>query len=231
MRIQGAEGLYFSGDIAEAAIWSAALTAEEFAVLAAGASPLLVRPGALVNYWPIVGRHGPEIDLVGGNDLTVNGAVASDHPRMFYPARSRFVPARGVTERTVTASLQGAIQRQLEISAALNAGVQKEFTRTATADAAVAVLETRTAGLQAAVQALVTAQVNLEAAVQDSFTRTAILSAALADTALLGAGLDASLDLPFAPAGTRTFGHGEDRDRVVTAGGRTFVVPAGNRKH
>ncbi|MCH8155440.1 MAG: hypothetical protein IH786_09310, partial [Proteobacteria bacterium] len=44
-------------------------------------------------------------------------------------------------------------------------------------------------------------------------------------------GLDAILDLPFAPAGTRTFGHGADRDQVITAGGRTFVVPAGNRKH
>ena len=147
MRIQGAEGENFSGDIAEAAIWAAALTAEEFAALAAGTSPLLIRPDALVNYYPIIGRHSPEIDLVGGNDLTVNGATASDHPRMFYPARSRFVPARGVTERTVTASL------------------------------------------------------------------------------------DADLTLPFAPAGTRTFGHGEDRGQAVAAGGRTFAVPAGNRKH
>jgi hypothetical protein len=221
MRFQGVEGEHFSGDIAEAAIWAAALTAEEFAALAAGTSPLSIRPDALVNYYPIIGRHSPEIDLVGGNNLTVNGAAARDHPRMFYPARSRFVPARGVTKRTVTASLQGAIQRQLEISASLDAGVRKEFTRSAAVDAAVAVLETRTSSLEAAVHELMTAQANLEAAVRDTATQTAGLDA----------NLDADLDPPFAPAGTRTFGHGEDRDQVVTAGGRTFVVPAGNRKH
>ncbi|MCH8037857.1 MAG: hypothetical protein IIC53_12160, partial [Proteobacteria bacterium] len=55
--------------------------------------------------------------------------------------------------------------------------------------------------------------------------------AALAGTMLLGAGLDARVELPFAPAGTRTFGHGETRDRVITVGGRTLLVPAGHRKH
>ncbi len=221
MRVQGAEGENFSGDIAEAAIWSAALTAEEFAALAAGTSPLSIRPDALVNYYPIIGRHSPEIDLVGGNNLTVNGAAASDHPRMFYPAGSRFIPARGITERTVAASLQGAIRKQLEISASLDAGVRKEFARSAAADAAVAALQTRTSSLEAAVHVLMTAQANLEAAVRATVNRTAGLDA----------NLDAGLGPPFAPAGTRTFGHGEDRGQVVTAGGRTFVVPAGNRKH
>lgn len=221
MRVQGGEGEHFSGDLAEAAIWAAALTAEEFAALAAGTSPLLIRPAALVNYYPIIGRHSPEIDLVGGNNLTVNGAAASDHPRMFYPARSRLVPARGVTERTFAASLQGAIRKQLEISVSLDAGVRKEFARSAAADAAVAALETRTSSLEAAVHVLMTAQANLEAAVRATANRTAGLDAKL----------DAGLGPPFAPAGTRTFGHGEDRGQVVTAGGRTFVVPAGNRKH
>ncbi len=156
-----------------------------------------------------------------------------------------FVLVADPTTKTVTASLEAAIQAQQTLSASLNAGVQKIFTRSASADAAVAVLETRTSSLEAAVHKLMTAQANLEAAVRDtvtrtagldagvrdSLTRTAPLSAALAGTALLGAGLDANLDLPFAPAGTRTFGHGADRDQVVTAGGRTFVVPAGNRKH
>ena len=177
---------------------------------------------------------------------------------------------------TKTTSLEAVLQKQLEISASLNAGVQKQFTRTASADAAVAALNTKTADLEAAVQATVTRTLGLQATVQKTLTRTASLhagvsmamtltaslaaalelarnvsaqaDAALAGTVLLGAGLDASLGLLIAPAGTRTFGHTEDRDHVVTAGernfghtedrdqvvtvgGRTFVVPAGNRKH
>ena len=61
--------------------------------------------------------------------------------------------------------------------------------------------------------------------------RSAGIEAALSAVRGVDAGLDTYLDLPFAPAGTRTFGHGGDHGQVVAAGGRTFVVPAGNRKH
>ena len=74
---------FYDGDIAEAAIWSVALDAAEVAALAAGVSPLLVRPSALVAYWPLLGQYAPEIDLWRGNDLTVTGATAAAHPRVY----------------------------------------------------------------------------------------------------------------------------------------------------
>jgi hypothetical protein len=70
-RSTSAPALYASGRIAEAAIYNAALTDDEIAELAAGASPLLVRPDALVAYWPLVGRDYPEPDLVGGFPMSL----------------------------------------------------------------------------------------------------------------------------------------------------------------
>lgn len=70
---------YFSGRIAEAAIWDVALTDVEVAVLATGVSPLRVRPANLKGYWPIFGAS-PETDYSGqGNNLTVTGATIADH--------------------------------------------------------------------------------------------------------------------------------------------------------
>lgn len=83
----GARGLYFNGSIAEAAIWNVALSDSDVAILAMGVSPLLVRPDALVWYAPIVGQYSPEIDLRQGISATVTGAVAAEHPRVFYPKR------------------------------------------------------------------------------------------------------------------------------------------------
>lgn len=77
---------YFSGDIAEAAFWSTDLTDAEVALLAKPVSPLLIRPDALVAYWPLGGNFSPEIDLIGKFDLTVTSATKSAHPRVYYPA-------------------------------------------------------------------------------------------------------------------------------------------------
>lgn len=74
------------GRIAEFAIWDVALTDAEVAILAARYSPLFVRPGNLVAYWPLIGRTSPEIDRVGRFELTlVNGPTAGDHPAIIYP--------------------------------------------------------------------------------------------------------------------------------------------------
>lgn len=76
---------YTSGYLAECGIWNAALTDAEVAVLAEGYSPLLVRPQSLVSYWPLIGRTSPEIDPVGGSDLTlVNGPTVGAHTRVLY---------------------------------------------------------------------------------------------------------------------------------------------------
>jgi len=80
-----------NGFIAEAAIWDVALTAAEIASLAAGASPLLVRPQSLVGYWPLI--RGLE-DRVGGNTLSLNNTPSVlDHIPIYYPA-----PVMGFTQ-------------------------------------------------------------------------------------------------------------------------------------
>ena len=87
---RGSPTQYFSGDLAEAAIWNVVLTDAEVAMLALGLCPLFVRPANLVGYWPIIGRYSPEIDLVGGFDMTVTGATVSNHPRIIRPSAQIF---------------------------------------------------------------------------------------------------------------------------------------------
>ena len=79
---------YMSGDISQVGIWDVVLTDEEMAILALGVSPLLVRPGSLIAYFPLGGNDSPEIDPVGGYDLTVTGATKSDSPRIILPSSS-----------------------------------------------------------------------------------------------------------------------------------------------
>lgn len=80
----GAFDRYTSGMIAEAAVWSAALTDAEVAILALGVSPLLVRPESLVFYAPLI--RDEDRDIVGGLALTAyNTPTIADHPRVYYP--------------------------------------------------------------------------------------------------------------------------------------------------
>lgn len=85
---------YFDGRIAECAVWDAELTDAEMAALASRASPLTIRPQSLVAYWPIYGRHSPEIDVIGAFPLTLNGTPGqSDHPPIIRRRRAQiFVP-------------------------------------------------------------------------------------------------------------------------------------------
>lgn len=94
----GSEAQVFNGLIAHSAVWGVALTADEIASLAAGLSPLLIRPASLVAYWPYLGRDSTEIDIIGRYALAVTGAAASaDEPRLRWPSRKRviYVPAAG----------------------------------------------------------------------------------------------------------------------------------------
>lgn len=76
-------GYYLNGQVAEAAIWGAALTAAEILSLAAGVSPRLIRPQSLLAHWEIVGKVSPEPDAVGGYAFTLNNTpTAYPHPRM-----------------------------------------------------------------------------------------------------------------------------------------------------
>jgi hypothetical protein len=54
---------FFAGIIADAAIWKVVLSDADVALLAGTASPLSVRPDALVGYWPMAGNSFPEQDF------------------------------------------------------------------------------------------------------------------------------------------------------------------------
>jgi hypothetical protein len=65
-----------NGSIAEAAIWSIDLSAAEVAALARGVSPLRIRPGSLVAYWPLFGVASPENNFEGGSlHMSIVGTV------------------------------------------------------------------------------------------------------------------------------------------------------------
>ncbi len=83
-------GGYFSGRIAEVALWDVALSDDQVAGLSAGICPLMVEPQNLVNYWPLGGMYtADDADkdrMTAGNHLTpVNTPSTADHPPIIYP--------------------------------------------------------------------------------------------------------------------------------------------------
>lgn len=65
-----------NGRLAEVALWNVELTANEFAALAKGTSPLMIQRRALQYYWPLWGVSSTEVDLGGNNKPgTVNGTA------------------------------------------------------------------------------------------------------------------------------------------------------------
>lgn len=81
-----------SGILAEAAIWGVALTDAEGVMLSKGYSPLLIRPQSLLYYVRAIGRNSPEMDLVGGYDMTLNGGpTVADHPPIRYPVSPQLI--------------------------------------------------------------------------------------------------------------------------------------------
>lgn len=90
---------YYDGLLAEVGIWNVALTDAEMATLAKGFSPLFIRPGNLVAYWPLIGRNSPETDSVGGFNLTLSGGtgvpVVAVHPRVIMPSSQIIMPPPG----------------------------------------------------------------------------------------------------------------------------------------
>lgn len=79
----------WSDKLAEVSIWNVALTDAEVASLAKGIHPFLVRPGALVGYWPLIGAYSPEINLKSNASvMTMTGTLnqAASHPPIFLPS-------------------------------------------------------------------------------------------------------------------------------------------------
>ena len=86
--------------LAEYGEWNVVLTAGERAALAAGVSPLLVRPSNLKRYRPLSGFVTPENDWVAGDALTVTSAASYPHPRVIMPRRRRMNVASVVVPPT-----------------------------------------------------------------------------------------------------------------------------------
>lgn len=79
--------------VAHVAIWNVDLLPVELQALAAGASPLLIRPASLVGYWPMIGGYSPDINLVGSGSLTLQGSPSfiSDGPPILMPRRRKLL--------------------------------------------------------------------------------------------------------------------------------------------
>lgn len=108
--LNGTRLSFAGGDIGECGAWSVALTTAEMLMLAAGMSPLCVRPQSLVFYAPLTQASSPEQDLRGALALTFGAAgaaptKATSHPRVFKPVQHAtiLVPTAGGTDATVTA--------------------------------------------------------------------------------------------------------------------------------
>jgi len=80
----------WDGDLAEFAIYTAALNDAEVALLAAGTPASAVRAANLAAYYPLLGTTSPEPDVQGGTALTlVNGPTPAPHPPLLSSAGGR----------------------------------------------------------------------------------------------------------------------------------------------
>ncbi len=91
----GGNGVFdlLSGNIAELAVWGAALTADEVVSLAKAFSPALIRPASLLMYAPLV----RDIVDIKGNTLANVSSTVSDHIRVLNRRR------RDVSHKAVAA--------------------------------------------------------------------------------------------------------------------------------
>lgn len=92
-------GNYSTIELAELAVWNAALSDAEVASLfvssQTGKNPSEVLTGNCVGYWPFLGTTSPEPDSIGGIDFTLyNSPSQSTHPTINttagQPSRKRF---------------------------------------------------------------------------------------------------------------------------------------------
>lgn len=136
-------GLYLNGQVAEFAVWSAALTTEEIASLAKGVSPLSIRPDSLATYTPLFGNNSPEEDWFGSTGYTVSSATKVAHPPISYPAMRKILLPAAATGPTYTLTADVGTFSLTGQPAALQAA------RQLVADAGSFTLSGQSAGLQA----------------------------------------------------------------------------------
>lgn len=102
-------GFYFNGEIADVAIWNAVIDVADIEALAAGASPLLIQPGNLAAYYPLLARGSVEEAWVGNVALTNNGTtLGASRPRILWPGWERSVVASGAVANGITITTPAA---------------------------------------------------------------------------------------------------------------------------
>lgn len=142
-RLPGVGSEMVSGRVAEAAVWSVALTDGEIAMLGAGVSPLRVRPAGLVGYWPLY--TGAGVDRSGhGNTLTpYNGPTQADHAPVSPPlgrdigvpfavsaVATYFQSVAAASARTAAASAQLTLTAAVEATSARATAIFKGLSKT-----------------------------------------------------------------------------------------------------
>lgn len=118
-----AAGVQYAGDAAEVAIWNVALADGEVALLAAGRSPTVVQPAALVAYWRIPGNASPEPPTVGANSLSLSGSPgkAGSDPTVDNPMSLAVAALSSVSNAGAALSATTTIAAVSSFSASLDA--------------------------------------------------------------------------------------------------------------
>lgn len=81
-----ADATFFSGGLAECALWNRMLTADELQALGRGYAPAFF-PNGRVFYSKVDGRTSPELNYAATTNGTVTGTTYLDHPPVIYPSR------------------------------------------------------------------------------------------------------------------------------------------------
>lgn len=102
---QGASD-FDDGTIAEIGVWSVPLDAGEMLALGKTASPILVRPGLLVLYWPLVREV---FDAWKGASLTSVAPTVADHPPMIYPSQGQVWPGTATNTMAFSKSISQGV--------------------------------------------------------------------------------------------------------------------------
>lgn len=174
-------------ELANVAVWSGTLTADERAALANGVSPLLIRPDILEIYLPLM-RGGN--DYMGGA-FTVTNATVADHPRVYMPSRAQQLVktaastgingTASITEAGDTAAAVGTVALAAAASITESADTVSSTSTLAIA-AALASTEAGDTASSASTLALAGAANIAEAGDTSSSTSTLAIAAALAAT-------------------------------------------------
>lgn len=112
-------GRLLAGSVADCCIWNTNLTAGEFRALSLGVRPYLIRPSAIVGYWPLDGLASPEPDFSGNafNGI-LTGTLKANGPPVTLWTRKR--PSFASLTKTVFYKTTGTITLPADFNTANN---------------------------------------------------------------------------------------------------------------